>query len=229
MTRTHAGGHVFDMRTLLLVTALLIVPATLSAQSWPDGWQVHPDRPGVDVTTIAFTEMAPGHHVTTGPAAIFWQNDAEAGGRYRLDLEAHLFDPEGRREAFGVFFGGRDLADATQRYTYFLIRDGGEFLIKERDGRETSTLVEWTSHPAIRSFADREEGGASILNHLAVEADDDEVRFYVNGAQVTSVTRRPGALEGIAGLRVNHNLNLHISRLQVSPLEADPPQEGVDG
>jgi hypothetical protein len=207
------------MRTLLLVMLLLLAPTALAAQTWPDGWQVRPDREGVDVSGISFTEMAPGHHVTTGPAAIFWRADDEAGGRYRVDLDVHLFDPEGRREAFGVLFGGRNLAGDTQRYTYFLIRDGGEFLVKERDGRETSTLVEWTSHPAIRSFADREEGGATILNHLAIEADDDEVRFYVNETQVTSITRRPGAMEGIAGLRVNHNLNLHVSRLAVSPLE----------
>jgi hypothetical protein len=211
------------MRTLLLVTALLLAPAALSAQTWPEGWQVRPDRAGVDVSEIAFTEMAPGHHVTTGPAAIIWRADDQAGGRYRVDFEAYLFDPEGRREAFGVFFGGRDLTGDAQRYTYFLIRDGGEFLVKERNGRETSTLVEWTAHPAIRSFADRGEGEVTILNHLAVEADDDEVRFYVNDAEVTSITRRPGAMEGIAGLRVNHSLNLHVSRVAVSPLGAGAP------
>lgn len=211
------------MRILPLVTLLALGPTALSAQSWPDGWQVRPDRAGADVSEIAFTEMTPGHHVTTGPAAIFWRADDEAGGRYRLDFEAHLFDPEGRKEAFGAIFGGRDLAGDTQRYTYFLIRDGGEFLVKERDGRETSTLVGWTAHPAIRSFADREEGGASILNHLAVEADDAEVRFYANGAELTSIRRRAGVMEGIAGFRVNHNLNLHISRLAVSPLGAGAP------
>lgn len=213
------------MRTLLVSTLLCVAPAAVSGQAWPEGWQVRTDQANADPSAIAFTEMPPGHHVTTGPAAIFWRPGDEAGGRYRLDLEAHLFDPEGRREAFGLFFGGRDLAGDAQRYTYFLIRDGGEFLVKVRDGRETSTLVEWTAHPSILSFSDREEGGASVLNHLAVEADDAEIRFYVNDVEVTSVTRRPGTMEGIAGLRVNHNLNLHISRLSVSPLQTNPTAE----
>jgi len=195
------------------------MPAALVGQSWPEGWQVRTDRAGVDVAEIAFTDMAPGYHVTTGPAAIFWRQDDRAGGTYRVDLESHLFDPEGRREAFGMFIGGADLNGDGQRYTYFLIRDGGQFLVKERDGRETSTLVQWTSHPAIRSYADREDGAASVPNDLAVEADDDEIRFYVNGSEVTSITRRPGTAEGIAGLRVNHNLNLHIARLAISPIE----------
>lgn len=207
------------MRPSILAVLALLVPAALSGQAWPDGWQVRPDRAGVDLSEIAFTEMAPGHHVTTGPAAIFWRADDEAGGRYRVDLEAHLFDPGGRREAFGVFFGGRNLTGDAQHYTYFLIRDGGEFLVKERDGRETSTLVQWSAHPAIRAFADRGEGEASVANHLSVEADDDEIRFYVNGAEVSSIARRPGTMEGIAGLRVNHELDLHISRFEISPLE----------
>lgn len=208
------------MRLLILLSLTLLMPAALAGQSWPEGWQVRTDRAGVDVAEIAFSEMAPGHHVTTGPAAIFWREDDRAGGRYRVDLESHLFDPEGRREAFGVFIGGRDLSDDGQRYVYFLIRDGGQFLVKERDGRETATLVQWTAHPAIRSFADRAEGAASVPNELAVEADDDEIRFYVNGSEVTSITRRPGMAEGIAGLRVNHNLDLHIARLAVSPIES---------
>lgn len=212
------------MRLSILLSLTLLTPASLFSQSWPEGWQVRTDRAGVDAAEIAFSEMPPGYHVTTGPAAIFWRDDDVAGGRYRVDLESHLFDPEGRREAFGMFIGGVDLDGNGQRYTYFLIRDGGQFLVKERDGRETSTLVQWTTHPAIRSYVDREDGEVSVSNELAVEADDAEIRFYVNGSEVTSITRRPGMAEGIAGLRVNHNLNLHIARLAISPIEGPGPR-----
>lgn len=207
------------MRLSILLSLTLLMPATLFGQSWPEGWQVRADRSGVDLTEITFSEMAPGYHVTTGPAAIFWREDDRAGGRYRVDLETHLFDPGGRREAFGLFIGGAGLAGDGQRYTYFLIRDGGQFLVKERDGRETSTLVQWSAHPAIRSFADRGEGEASVANDLAVEAADDEIRFYVNGSEVTSIPRPPGTAEGIAGLRINHDLNVHIARFAISPIE----------
>jgi len=208
------------MRLSILLSLTLLMPAAAFGQSWPEGWQVRTDRAGVDAAEIEFSEMAPGYHVTTGPAAIFWRDDDLAGGRYRVDLESRLFDPEGRREAFGVFIGGANLSGDGQRYVYFLIRDGGDFLVKARDGRETSTLVQWTSHPAIRSFADRVEGRASVVNDLAVEADDDEIRFYVNGSEVTSIARPPGTSEGIAGLRVNHNLNLHVAKFAISPIES---------
>jgi hypothetical protein len=210
------------MRALLssVLGALLLTPTLLVAQApaWPDGWKVRTDRENVDRSSITFEVMEPGFRVVSGPAAIYWRDEQRAAGRYRVELETHLFDPEGRREAFGFFFGGRQLEGAGQRYTYFLIREGGEFLLKERDGRETSTLVGWTGHPAIVSFAEAADGVGSVKNVLALEADDSELRFFVNGAQVTAIPRSAGRAEGIVGFRVNHQLNLHISRLAVSPL-----------
>src|SRR6266851_4294789 len=37
-------------------------------------------------------------------------------------------------EGYGLLFGGRDLAGAAQRYTYFLVRGDGTFLVKRRNG-----------------------------------------------------------------------------------------------
>jgi len=179
---------------------------------------VRADRPGDDLSEIAFEAIASGYHVTTGPAAIFWREDDEAAGRYQVELDVYLFDPAGRREAFGLFLGGRDLEGPGQGYTYFLIRDGGQFLVKERDGAETPTLVQWTTHPAISGWNDRREEESSVLNRLRVEADEEEIRFYANDVELTSIARGSRG-EGIAGMRVNHGLNLHVTRLAVSPLQ----------
>lgn len=210
------------MRIPTLVSTAVILallgPMAISGQSWPEGWNVRADRAGANLAEISFETMAPGHHVTTGPAAIFWREGDEAAGRYQVEFDAYLFDPEGRREAYGVFVGGRDLTGAGQSYTYFLIRDGGQFLVKERDGAETPTLVGWTSHPAILGWADRGEGEATVLNRLRVEADDDEIRLYANDTHLTSISRE-GRGEGIAGMRVNHGLDLHVARLAVLPLQ----------
>ncbi len=176
------------------------------------------DNPSADSTLIRFAEMAPGFHLTTGPAAIFWNPAQVAGGRFRAELDVFLFDPGGRREAFGLFIGGRDLTGQGQSYTYFLIREGGEFLVKSREGRETATLVEWTPHPAINSWATRSEGEATAHNVLVVEAGDAEIRFLINGQELTRISRNRGSFDGIVGIRVNHQLNLHVSGLTVSPL-----------
>jgi hypothetical protein len=195
---------------------LATIPNGLNAQL-PDGWEVRPDRPDADLSELAFTEMPPGWHITTGPAVILYRPEMEAGGAYRVEMEVFLFDPGSRREAFGFFIGGRQLDGEGQRYTYFLIREGGQFLVKARDGREAPTLVEWTDHDAVRAFADREEGESSVQNVLAAEVGPEDVRFFVNGSEVTRIARDGLSVEGVTGLRVNHGLNLHVSRLELSP------------
>jgi hypothetical protein len=204
--------------TPLLASLVLLLPATLHGQTaeLPEGWQIRADRPGQDLSQVSFVDMPPGWHVTTGPAVILWNPATRASGDFRVEMEVFLFDPEGRREAFGVFVGGADLAGDGQRYTYFLVRDGGEFILKQREGGEAPTLVPWTAHEAIRGFAQRAEGDSSVRNVLAVEADGDEVRFSVNGREVASLPREGLALDGVVGLRVNHRLNLHVSRLEVT-------------
>ena len=209
--------------TLGLAVVLTLLPAALQAQDAelvrPDGWEVRFDQPSATEADLEmFVGMPPGWHVTTGPAGIFWDPDLSAEGNFRLELDVFLFDPAGRRESFGLFFGGQGLDGADQRYAYFLIRDGGEFILKERRGDESPTLEPWTTHPAIKSYGDRDEGEASILNQLAVEAHADRLLFFVNGTEVASVGRSRMSTDGLVGLRVNHRLNLHVSRLEVMPL-----------
>jgi hypothetical protein len=206
-----------------LALALALWPSALRAQDAelvrPDGWQVRFDQPNATEADLEmFVGMPPGWHLTTGPAGIFWDPTLTAEGTFRLELDVFLFDPAGRRESFGLFFGGQSLQGPDQRYAYFIIRDGGEFILKERRGDEAPTLEPWTTHPAIKSYADRAEGEASILNQLAVEAHADRLLFFVNGTEVASIARSRMSTDGVVGLRVNHRLNLHVSRLEVMPL-----------
>lgn len=203
-------------RFAAVAMVLATMPSGLVAQL-PDGWQARPDRSDADLGTLSFSDMPPGWHITTGPAVILYRPEMRAGGAYRVEMEVFLFDPGSRREAFGFFIGGRHLSGDGQQYTYFLIREGGQFLVKARDGREAPTLVGWTAHDAVRAFADRGEGESSVKNVLAAEVGDEEVRFFVNEREVTRIARGGLSLDGVVGLRVNHGLNLHVSRLDVTP------------
>jgi hypothetical protein len=189
----------------------------------PDGWMAHFDRAhaaGGDhahhaaAEGLSFVEMAPGWHVTTGPSGIFYHHDFRAEGSFAVETEIHLFDPEERRESFGLFVGGSALHDAeAQRYTYFLVRRDGRFLIRERDGEEVRDLVPWTAHEVIPTWDGRPEGSTTVPYTLAVRVEGSEVHFLVNGTRVHALPRAELALDGHYGLRVNHNLNLHVTRV----------------
>ena len=190
----------------------------------PVGWKIrldHPDHPAVisadkDEADIWFVNMTPGWHITTKPAAIFYHPASTASGNFRAETKIFLFDTEGRNEGYGLIFGGEDLEGDDQAYNYFLLRNSGEFLIKNRKGSETSVVQGWTSHESIRRW---EGADSSTENVLAVECSDETVTFFVNGSEVASFPRAEIKTEGIVGLRMNHRVNVHVGDLTVTPLD----------
>lgn len=202
-----------------LIGLLVLAAGTASAQEQrPAGWNVRYDRPNTPDSALTFVTMEPGWHVTTSRAAGILYNPAtRASGQYRVEAEIFLFDPGGRREAFGILIGGKNLDAENQSYTYFLIREGGECIIKRRSGSQAPTIRDWTAHPAIVSFATKPEGESTAKNILAIDVGAEQVRFLVNGQEVASLPKSEVETDGIVGIRVNHRLNLHVSRLEVKP------------
>lgn len=222
------------MRTAftLLISVFLVLPILAQDRpspqnpegeegATPPSWEVRLDKPMDDVVIgsdketadIWFVNMTPGWHITTGPAAILYHPANTGSGAYNVTAKIHLFDPGERREAYGVFFGGQGLDDEHIQYDYFLLRNTGEFLIKRRTGAETSLIQDWTAHEAIQIYGP--DSGSSVENNLGVDLMAEEVVFSVNGAEVARMPRADLQTDGIAGLRINHALNVHVSDLAV--------------
>jgi hypothetical protein len=202
------------MRFPLLLLTMTVLAVSAEAQdeelTRPPDWIVRFDRPAAD-SAIYFVDMPPGWHITTGPSAILYDPAMTASGTYHLRSEIFLFPGE-RLEGYGVIFGGSDLQGDGQVYTYFLLRKDGRFLVKERRGSETETLVPWTAHRAV---VPHEGGEDPVKNVVEVDVGADDVTFIVNGETVHRLDRAAIAVDGIVGLRVNHRLNLHVASLTV--------------
>ena len=211
------------IRCSLLAAALVALP--LAAQqpdakpagkpSLPDGWQARLDRANANAAAVKFATMPPGWHVTAGPSGIYWNAQHAGAGQYEVRSSFIQMRPSAHPEAYGVFFGGKDLDQDNQRYTYFLVRQDGRYLIKHRGGAETHTVVDWTAHPAVKV----PEGQGEAKNDLTVRVTADSVAFFVNGQQVHASPRSAIAdVEGQVGLRVNHNLDVHVATLEVGKI-----------
>ena len=169
------------------------------------------DDPKADRSGVRFMTMGGGFHVMTGPAAIFYRPDQQKSGAYEVSATFQQMEPATHPEAYGVIIGGSGLDGANQKYTYFLVRQDGQFLIKRRAGAQTPTVTDWTANKAIQ----KTEGTTKGTNTLAVAVGQDKVRFLVNGTEVSSAAAAQVDTNGIAGIRVNHNLNVHIDRFVV--------------
>jgi hypothetical protein len=203
---------------LALVGAVLLSAPTFTQRPGADpdknvsggiqvpGWQARLDRASQKVENLRFWTMGSGLHVTTGPAAIFFKPENTASGLYSVTATFALSKLPDHQEAYGLFIGGSDLMGEGQRYTYFLLREDGKYLIKRRSGAETSNIADWTDHAAVQ----KPDAKGSLKNALQIQVGKDQVRFLVNTTEVASRPRAEVDAEGIAGLRVNHNLDVHI-------------------
>lgn len=203
------------MRTKLLVMAAMLAAAPLAAQSptsaLPAGWQARLDQPAQAAqasTTARMMETGTGYHVTSGPSATFFDPARVAKGAYRAQATFSQTRASRHPEGYGLLFGGQELAGEAQSYVYFLVRQDGKFLVKRRSGANTETLIDWTASDAVA----KPDAEGRATNALAVETGAFGVRFFVNGTQVGELA--PSAslpTEGVVGLRVNHDLDVHIA------------------
>ena len=184
----------------------------------PPAWVVRSDEsvPGAE-TAIELTAMPPGWHLTATPAAILYDPVVVGRGAFRIEAELHRF-PGGLESGFGLFFGGSDLTGVPD-YFAFLIDGTGRFELYHRAGEEVHSVTARATHPAVLPWTE-----GSVKNVLAAEVRSDSVRFIVNGQEVAAFQRQPYMdFEGVVGLRVEGNVDLHLSRLDVTPL---PTSEG---
>jgi hypothetical protein len=172
----------------------------------PAGWQARLDNSGAKLDAVKFETSGNGFHVTSGPAGIYFRPDQKASGTYETHATFTQLEPAAHPEAYGLIIGGSDLQSESQKYTYFLIRQDGKFLIKKRDGASTPNVMTWTENAAIK----KADSSGKMTNALSVEVGADKVRFLVNGTEVAAQPRTQIDTNGVAGLRINHNLNVHV-------------------
>jgi hypothetical protein len=195
--------------SIFTLAAVAIVP--LAAQA-PRGWKVRADRSTSasdpdGAGAIKFVTMGTGFHATNPQAAVYWNPANTATGTYTIKGTFVLQKPSGHTNYYGIVFGGSDLDNAKQTYSYFLIAQDGTWLVKKRDGdASTGNVKAKTVNEAIK----KPDASGKSTNTLEVRVGADKVDFVVNGTVVGSEPKASMKTDGIYGIRVNHLLEVHI-------------------
>lgn len=180
----------------------------MSGTGVPAGYVGVTDKPSAKLTDAKYTESGGRWEVETGPAHIVYAPKDSASGVYAVSASFQQLAKPAHPEAYGIFFGGQHLDDrGKQQYSYFLVRGTGEFLVKVRDGADTKDVVNWTANSNIP----KQDASGKASYDLKVHLAPDTVHFFVNGKMVDAVPRKQLPSDGIAGLRINHNLHVSVT------------------
>jgi hypothetical protein len=210
-------------RSIAVVALAMGLAAPLAAQDMdhtstikgsgklPAGWNARFDQAGSALTQVDVRQAGTALAFRSGPAAIYWNTKDVATGQYTVSA---IFEQKKSmmHEAYGIFVGGQNLSDPTQNYLYFVIKpQAGTMIINHRssDARPRAIVAE-TPSDAINKDA---PGTGAATNAIAVRVSRDSVHFYINGKEVRAMPKSTlgGApTEGLAGLRVNHNLDIEV-------------------
>jgi hypothetical protein len=187
--------------------------APASAGALPAGWTLRTEAKG-DGKDISFRVMEPGYHLTLGPAVIVYRQKDRVAGPFHTLAKLHQTKKLEHAEGYGLFIGGKELDRPSQAYTYFLIRADGKFLIKRREGERLTELTNgWQAHSAINPVDAK--GASANLLEIDAKRDPRVVSFIANGKEVHRIPASEVELQGIVGLRVNHNLDIHIEEFAI--------------
>lgn len=185
--------------------------ASLAAQA-PKGWMVRADR-STSATdpdgagTIKFMAMGSGFQAVTPQAAVFWNPANTASGTYTVKGTFTLLKPSGHTNYYGIVFGGSDLDNAKQSYTYFLVAQDGTWLVKKRDGdANTQNVAPKAANDAVK----KPDATGKSTNALEVRVGADKIDYVVNGTVVHSMPKAGTKTDGIYGIRSNHLLEIQV-------------------
>ena len=221
------------MRTkwMMLAAGLVLTSTVLTArQKTAVDWKWRIDGGEGSVTEAAeprsgevtFVTMAPGWHVTTGPAALLYHPSYQTKNtdNFVIEVEVFLF-PGTSQEEYGIFIGGKNLAPQERpSYLQFVARRDGMGQIRRGSGEP---IVDWKANDAILPHPGKEK--ETVKNVLRVEAGPADIVFTANGKEVARISRTGTNvnLEGYLGLRIGKDINIHVSRLDVTHKLAPVP------
>lgn len=199
--------------TCLGMFAALAAPAMLhAAGNLAEGWAVRADS-GAGADNKLMMEGTSIHIQTGGPPSnngTFYNTAWTKRGNYTYSATFTQNVKATHPDAYGLMIGGSNLDKDDQTYTYFEVRQAGEFYIATRKGASVTPVVPWTKNSAIKP----EGADGKQMNTLSIQVSGGNVSFSVNGTEVSKQPASAVQTNGLFGFRVSHRLDVTVSDIK---------------
>jgi hypothetical protein len=196
----------------------------ISVQGWTGKIDASSVSQGRTLNDAKFAQEGGNLHVTTGPAASFWNPANKASGDYTVKAtftEPKYMNLNSHPHSYGVFIGGNDLGTDQQSLMYCAAYGNGTFIVRgfgpapfQLNGRMGG------ANPAVHKAAGQNQ---PVTQEIALSVKGGRVECSINGTVVAGYDKAevvaPGKLkstDGVYGLRFTHNVEVVIAGFGVS-------------
>lgn len=182
---------------------------------FPVGWKLLADKGGKGRDSTVLTEMAPGVHIRSGPSALFWSPVKNTGkGTFTATATMYLGPPTTATPVgYGMFFGGKEMGSPNARYTEFLVRNDGNFMVRRHEGAKVVMIHDWSYVAGIGRHGGQYDH--IIRNIFRVVVEPTMVTLMCNKVVVITLPRREVAPDGEFGMRIGAEQEMTVDAMGV--------------
>ncbi|HVX38283.1 MAG TPA: hypothetical protein VHB25_01825 [Gemmatimonadaceae bacterium] len=187
------------------------------------GWQGTADR-NAPITSAKFAPEGNGFHITTGPAATYWNPANTASGDYTVSAtftEPKYMNLNDHPHPYGIMIAGNDMGTPNASYLYCAAYGDGNFIVRgfgprpfQMNGREGE------ASPAVHKAA---APGQPVTQDVAMSVKGNRVSCSINGKEVASYDKsalvtagKLKSTDGVYGVRSAHNTEVIVSNLKLT-------------
>src|SRR6266699_6187295 len=159
----------------------------ISAPGWQGAVDARAASRGQTIKDTKLAQEGDALHVTTGPAATYWNPANTAQGDYTVKAtftEPKYMNLNDHPHPYGVFIGGNDLGTPTQSLLYCEAYGNGTFIVR---GFGPDAFAMGGRRPEANAAIHKAAGaGEPVSQEIAVSVKGDKVECAINGTVVAS-------------------------------------------
>lgn len=227
-------------RPMFALTAVLLVPALLSAQDGEEsrkiagggimvpGWMGVIDAKevaaGQELNNAKLSSEGGVLKVTTGPAVTYWKTDNKATGDYTVKAtftEPEYMNVNSHPHPYGIVIAGNDMGTDKASFLYCAAYGNGTFIVRgmgpepfQVNGRRGE------ANPAVNQAAGKMQ---PVKQEIAMSVKGNTVSCAINGTVVGTYDKSAvvgaGKLkttDGVYGIRFGHNTDATVAGLTMT-------------
>jgi hypothetical protein len=195
----------------------------ISAPGWVGEVDAGAKKAGQTINDTKLTQEGNTLHVTTGPAASYWNPANKASGNYTVSAtfnEPKYMNLNSHPHPYGIFIAGHELGTDQQTELYCEAYGDGRFIVRGFAPEAFQMNGRGEANDAVHKAAGT---GEPVEQKIALSVKDGKVECAINGTVVASYDKalvvadgKLKSTDGIYGIRFAHNTEGTVADLKLT-------------